>query len=89
MCLPGVLQHMLQSLATSLTLPSRQHIQPTLALSPRMLSSSISSNPRHRVSKRHRPQKVPPPRLLPLTRSYWPSPATWSMLTPEPMLTRR
>ena len=60
-----------------------------LALSPRMLSSSISSKPRHLVSRRHRPQKVPPPSEEPLTREYCPSPVTFSMLTPLPIFTSR
>lgn len=63
--------------------------QPTLLLSPRMLSSSISSKLLHLVSSLHRPQKVPPPRLLPLTLSYCPSPSTLSRETPDPMLTSR
>lgn len=41
---------------------------PTLALSPCADSSSISSKARTRVSRRHSPQNVPPPRVLPLTR---------------------
>lgn len=60
-----------------------------MLLLPRMLSSSISSKPRTRVSSLHKPQKVPPPRLLPLMRSYCPLPLTLIMLTPDPMLTSR
>lgn len=61
----------------------------TLLLSPRMDSSSISSKFFVRVSRRQRPQKVPPPRLLPETRSLALSLSTFSMLTPEPMFTSR
>jgi len=61
----------------------------TLELSPLALSSSISSKFLQPVSRRHSPQKVPPPKLLPLTLSNSPSPPTLSMLTPDPMLTSR
>jgi hypothetical protein len=56
-----------------------------------MLSVSMSSKSRRPVSRRHRPQNVPPPTLLPLTRLNWPSPgpSTRMMLTPLPMLTSR
>ena len=54
-----------------------------------MLSSSISSKPRHLVSRRHRPQNVPPPSEEPLTRANCPSPVTFIMLTPLPMLTSK
>jgi len=60
-----------------------------LLLSPRMESSSISSKARTRVSRRQRPQKVPPPRLLPLTRWLDASLSTFRMLTPDPMFTSR
>lgn len=75
-------------------IPQYSHHHPgrtvlTLLLSPFMLSSSISSNPLQPVSRRHSPQKVPPPRWLPLTLSKAPSPSTFSMLTPEPMFTSR
>jgi hypothetical protein len=63
----------------------------TFALLPCMLSSSISSKSLRPVSSRHRPQKVPPPTLLPLTRVCWPSPgpSTRMIDTPLPMLTNR
>jgi hypothetical protein len=51
-------------------------------------SRSISSKSRKPVSKRHRPQNVPPPIALPLTR-LWPSASTLTTLTPEPMLTSK
>ena len=61
----------------------------TLALSPLALSSSISSKERQPVSSLHKPQNVPPPKLLPLTLSNFPSPSTRMILIPEPILTSR
>mmetsp|Transcript_11379 Transcript_11379/g.39567 ORF Transcript_11379/g.39567 Transcript_11379/m.39567 type:complete len:237 (-) Transcript_11379:449-1159(-) len=61
----------------------------TFELSPRSLSASISSKLRTPVSSLHRPQKVPPPTLVPLTRLKLFSPSTRRMETPDPMFTRR
>src|SRR6266436_8122578 len=41
------------------------------------------------VNNDNKPHKVPPPRLVPLTRSNVPSPSTLMMETPDPMLTSR
>mmetsp|Transcript_9362 Transcript_9362/g.38400 ORF Transcript_9362/g.38400 Transcript_9362/m.38400 type:complete len:232 (-) Transcript_9362:314-1009(-) len=64
-------------------------IMSTLVLSPLRLSSSISSNVSQPVSRRHRPQNAPPPSVEPLTRWLLPGPSTRTMLTPDPILTRR
>ena len=41
------------------------------------------------VNRLSRPHKVPPPRLVPLTRSNEPSSSTLMIDTPDPMLTSR
>jgi len=48
-----------------------------------------SSNDSAPVSMRARPNMVPPPSAVPLTRSKVSGPSTLMMLTPLPMLTMR
>ena len=60
----------------------------TFLLSPLAANSRASSNVLHLVRRQQRPRKVPPPREVPQTLSYWPGPLTDMMLTPDPMLTR-
>ena len=61
----------------------------TLLLSPRSNRSNISSKLLASVSRPSRPHRVPPPRLVPLTRSNFPDSSILRILTPEPILTSK